>query len=476
MTRLGKEDMKRCGQKAECEERRKCGKDKRIRCLEAYSINTCLISYMPRLIHVDKCFEDKECDEFRFNCLDSALSSLRQNAGGYVIRLGRGTYRLNTDVCLGTDYLSIIGDTSPVKGVPFINGQRFYTGLIETIPRYNYRMGKGPYRVMATGAKIRVCGSDGCDPDFSTVCEGDKIGFLFANRVAETGEIIEYTVVCAKGNVITVDSSFGLNRELFEGEGFYIYPHTRIETGCPRKIFTTMRLEYAGINFCLGSVFATGAGTYMTMRNCVVSGNIFFLRGAIITSIPNVIISTFLFSDTGYGLMVYQGVLGPEASIAFDGNPGASVNGSVFSLCRVGGAVINGGTAHFGSSDFFLNETAIRASSGANVHIPGAHFKENIIAVNGFYNSSISSEAGQIVGLENIIGGSPLFVKNRLTIGAEWGTFVNVSNIELVKLEGDPYVRLDGRLRPTVSDNPNDSLGNAGSFVADRPNQYAGIE
>ncbi len=174
--------------------------------------------------------------------------------------------------------------------------------------------------------------------------------------------------------------------------------------------------------------------------------------------------------------MTFQGVLGPLAVVIFNGNPGVSFSGCVVSLCRVGVAVINGGKAHFDYGDFFLNETGIRATSGSSVHIVGAYFRENIVAVNGFYNSSISSESAAVFGVQEVISGAPLFINNRLTMGAEWGTFYNVSNIKVEKLEGDPYVRLDGRLRATPADNPNDSLGNAGSFIADGPNQFAGIE
>ncbi|QIN54289.1 hypothetical protein [Cedratvirus kamchatka] len=471
MAHKNKEDMfKKCGPQAQCEERL-CNKDKAVRNLEAFSVDTCLFSFKPRLLTVDPCYKGR--DENVFTCLDDAILSLRRNRGGYVIKLSPGTHRLSKNVELTVDNLSIIGDTSPVKGVPYINGARFSSTLIDIVPRYDSRIGKGPFRVTINSRKIKVSGD--CDPDFSSIREGDEIGFLFSDREEGEGEIRRFRVSSAKGNTITLAEDFGLGRDLFVGEGFFIYPNTRIETICPRKIYVTGILEFAGITFDTVIPFVVGAGIYTSFRNCVFEG-VIFLFGQTITSIPNVTTGSFLWTATAWGQMAFQGVLGVRARMIFNGNVGATVWGSVFSLCRIGGGAINGGECHFDDCDFFLNEIAIRLSSGASAHVPGARFIENIVAVNGFYNSTLSSEAGNVFGLSALIGDRPEFINNRLTFGAEWATIFNVSNLILTKALEDPYIRLDGRIRQNPSENPEDALGNAGSFVADKPNPYAGIE
>lgn len=469
MSFKGKEEMYHCAPREECNERFRNCKDKKVRCLEAGSVDTCLISYKPRLLHVNPDFRD--CDDNCFRCLDDALKHVRLNHGGYVVKLSKGIHHLRVNVENTVDRLTIIGDPSPVKGVPFINGQRFSPSIIDTVPEYDYRIGKGPYRVTANGRKIKVSGE--CDPDFTSVCEGDRVGFLFSDREEGRGQIIDFRVKCAKGNTITLDDNFGLNRALFVGEGFFIYPNVVIDANCPRKIYVTENLEFRGVVLDSSPSLVVFGGITTKLKNCVISGYL-RLQGKIFTSIPNVTTGLVIWMGPSSGMMAFQGVLGAKASMVFSGNDGAYVPGCVFSLCRIAGAVINGGKAHFDTCDFFLNEIGIRASAGAAVHIPGSHFIENIIAINAFYNSTISSETGGEVGLADA-SENPVFIDNRLTMGAEWGSFFYVANIFLKKAAEDPYIRIDGRVRNSPEENPPDSLGNAGSFVADKPNPFSGI-
>lgn len=464
--------LNQCGPRAECENRKKNGKNKQYGTICSYEVDTCLIKWKPRLLYVNPKFRSGQLNDPNcFACLDEALKSLKVNHGGYVIKLSPGIHRLNTNVEQTVDYLSIIGDTSPVKGVPFINGQRLSSDNIAIVPRYDTRIGKGPYSVSINSRTLTV--SARCNPDFSSVCAGDQIGLLLQDPVTELGVITRYSVREARGNTITMDSDFGLNRPLIPGEGFFIYPNTTIETACSRKIFATERVEFTGILFNTTPMFVVGAfGGYTSLRNCVIEGY-YFHHGWMNSSIPNIITGTFIWSFTGIGYAAFQGILGQNARVIFNGNPGAGFISSTISLTPVGMEALNSGNAHFDGSDFFRNQTAVRVTSGGSVHIPAARFIENIVALNGFYNSAASSEAG--INL-NPRDAEPYFYNNKLTMGAEWGTMFNVSNIRLVKLDGDPYVRLDGRFRENPEENPEDALGNAGSFIADKPNPYAGIE
>lgn len=460
---------KRCRVTPECEERQKFScKEKCLRRLLAYDVDTCHLSYKPRLLYVDPC--SKSCEENVFKTLDEALCHTYKYHGGYVIKLSPGTHKLRTNLLERVDNLTIIGDTNPLAGVPFINGQRLEKELINVVPHYDIRIGKGPYRVTVNAHKIKVYGE--CNPDFSCLCEGYRVGFVFSSREEGAGEIRNFKIKCARGNTITLDENFGLSRPLFVGEGFFIYPNTAIETSCPQKIFVTNILEFAGIYFNVANPFAVGAGIYTRYRNCVIDGTI-YQEYVVNTSIPNVIIGTFIFSGSATGVMAFQGILGKRGRIVSDGSVGGDILACTFSLCELGAGIFNGGKSHFHSCDFFLNEGALRVTSGSVVHIPGCFFIDNIVAVNAFYNSTISSKAGARYGLTHL-GDAPRFINNRLTFGAEWGTFYNVANLILEKPEEYTYLRIDGRIRQNPNENPDDSLGNAGSFVADKPNQYAG--
>ena len=462
-------DAKNCGPRPDCEDRQRFPhKEKCIRKVLAYDVDTCHISYKPRLLFVDS--HAKTCQDNVFRSLDEALRNTYKYHGGYVIKLSRGTHKLKYNVLERVDNLTIIGDTNPLVGVPFINGQRLDKTLIDYVPHYDIRIGKGPYRVTINSRKLKVCGE--CNPDFSSLCEGDRIGFVFSDKEEGFGEIKNFTIKSAKGNTITLGEEFGFSRPLFIGEGFFVYPNTAIETDCPQRIFVTGILEFAGIFFNVVNPFSVGAGIYTRYRNCLIDGSI-YQEYTINCSIPNVIIGTFIWAGNCTGTMAFIGVLGWKGRLIYDGNPGGTVWSSTFSLCELGAGVFNGAKCHFDSCDFFLNDGALRVSTGSIAHVPGSHFRDNIVAINAFYNSTISSKAGLRYGL-SILGDAPRFINNRLTFGAEWGTFFNVANLILEKPVQYDYIRLDGRIRKNPSENPDDSLGNAGSFIADKPNIYAG--
>lgn len=460
-------EFPRNGRIREQDERRawtKCGEFNTIR---AYEIDTLAISFKPRLLIVDP-----DCkQEGVFRCLDDAICALRPNHGGYVIKLKEGcVHELGVDVPQTVDFLKIIGDVSPVKGVPFLQDQHFDPEGIEIAPRYDYKIGKGPYNLTINGTTITINGS--CNPKLDSICQGSRVGFVSTDALTGLNSLSQYKVESACGNKIVLDSSFGLNRPLLSGEGIFVYPRTTLKTVCSRKIFPTQRLEFAGLLFDTVPSFVCGTyGGYTSLENCVLQGY-YFHQGTMNSSIPNIITGTFIWSFSGTGAMMYQGIVGPGSNVIFNGNPGAGMINCIFSHNTNGLQAVNSAKVHADSSDFYRNVTGAFLNSGSSVHIPGTNFRNNQIGVNMFYNSVVSSENG--IGIDEE-GAIPHMDNNTLTIGAEWGSFASLSNLSLRKRECDPYIRLDGRTRISKLDNPPDALGNAGSFVADSPNRFAGI-
>ena len=130
--------------------------------------------------------------------LDKALRSIGGNPFGYTVKLRSKCHMVSNDHQLDLAFLRIEGDPAPFKGVGYIHKLGQWNLSRNYVQEYNANIGglapwhvelvEGSYGGHSHGGHIAVRGADGCDPDFSSVCPGDKL-VLF--RIPEEGEEIE---------------------------------------------------------------------------------------------------------------------------------------------------------------------------------------------------------------------------------------------------------------------------------------------
>jgi len=367
---------------------RKCGEFRR---LEVYDLDTCLLSYNPRLLMVPS-------DDFR--TLDDALDHIGKYQGGYVIKLCPGTHHISRNICDAVDSLEIIGDCSPNVGVGYLQGARLPLSIQAELPCLIQANTGFPYfKLTVTEREITVIGAT--NPDFSSMCPGRKVGILH-----QDGTIVDNEVVCVKGNSITLKDDPELNPDPIIGEGFFIYPDVIIKSEqINLRIITSQSLVIQGCDIRIPYPFIAGtSGQTMDLRHNVIFNVIIY--GYYDISRPNVYLGLGVCGQASQGRAIFQSFLGSEARLIGDSNPNSTWIASFFSCTNNGVKIQNGGSFNLLGSSFLNNLLGLQVTTFSSATIQGASFIGNKFAMNAFYMSNISSYAvdgGAIAGFRPIV-------------------------------------------------------------------------
>lgn len=451
-----------CGRRKEC--LKKCISPKIIK---AYSVDTCLLEYRPRLITVPS---------KKYASLDDAIRTLAPFKGGYVIRLrampnvALTTYNINQSICGDVDNVYILGDTSPFVGIPFIQTCR--TDPIATdIVDVNCRQGYGPFRLIVTGRKITVKGIK--DPDFSCLCAGRIVSI-----VRRDGTIIPNEIVAVNGNTINFrnDLGFSLTEGVpYPGEGFFINPNISISSNSDTlQLITSNTLRIEGVIIDMPILLRLGTtGGHLDLRHCVIRSPIYVV-GRYYIPTPNIHLSMTILPPGSIGNAYYQSILGRNARLVCDGNASA---GWFFSIFADAGSPIhcsNGAVLSIFGSDVINNCVGMVVWCNSTVAVQSVIFCGNRVGFTAHYNSCISStspfgisdpETGIVIEAY-----APQFLSNYIGFSAGWGSFVMVLG---ALFRNNRYEFLeDSRVR-TVDVNPIGDYGAQFSLVEIFPNVYA---
>lgn len=423
-----------CGPKfGTCAERKKCLKDAvRVKTVEAYNVDTCLISWKPRLIVVPS---------DRFPTIDSAFEKLEPNKGGYVIMLKPGTHVLNTMICEDVDKLTIIGDCCPFAGIPFVQSCRNFAS-IETDPcncgnPENF-LGKGPYNITISGRRVTVTGST--NPCFNTLCTGRNIIF-----VRSDGSSLTTSLVNASGNSFLVRDDLGISQGFRLGEGFFIAPNVTITTDCSTiRIDPTEILNLEGIFWTApaqlgtnGIVLRTGRSVFATPIQ--IFGNYNFTQ-------PNVFLDFVRLAPSSRGRARHQVIIGRNARLYAESVSTSAWQYSIFSSTANGATLNNGSIIDFFSSDFLNCCTGILARCNSTANLLATFFCNNLVGAMAHYGSTLSSyfidePAPAVLAIQ--------FITNGFAIVLDWrsnGIFPNA-----IYQANDRFMILDGFLFDTPS-------------------------
>ena len=407
-----------------------------------YEVDTCLISYKPRLITIGS---------KRYPTLDDALCALEPYKGGYVILLKEGVHCISASLCLSVDYLHFIGDCSNLVGVFFGNTNRLTPVDIHTIcqnPDTTY----GIVRVSVSGRTIRVRGSIK-DPDFSTLCPGRRVSILHCD-----GTFTETFIDGVCGNSITLRTEPGFNPEVNPGEGFYIHPNVILTSRCvDLKILTTHRLIFEGLEIQIPFPFTAGTpGLYMDIRHSVLLN--LHITGDYYITEPNVFLGLTVLTSDSNGQAVDQAFLGREARLLGDNNGTATWYRTWIVSTINGSKMINRGNINLFGSNLINNCLALQVHAGSNATIQGVSFENNRFAVVAFYGSNVSSYHIDGDPEESF---RPYFFNNFVAANVGYNSHMLVPN-SIMDNNTHAFI-IDSQFRSTLESNP---VGNYGPYYS----------
>ena len=423
-----------CGPRyGSCAERKKCLKDAvRVKTIEAYNVDTCLLSYKPRLIVVPS---------DRFPTIDAAFEKLEPNKGGYVIMLKEGTHVLNTMICEDVDKLTIIGDCCPFAGIPFVQSCRNFATLdIDpcACASPEDHLGRGPYTISISGRRVTVTGAT--NPCFNTLCTGRNIVF-----VRSDGTSLTTSLVNASGNSFLVRDDLDISQGFRLGEGFFVAPNVTITTDCATiRIDPTEILNLEGIFWTAPAQLGTNGIILRSSRSVFATpvqifGNYNFIR-------PNVFLDFIRLAPSSRGKAKHQVIIGRNARLYAESVSTSSWQYSIFSNTNNGVTLSNGSIIDFFSSDFLNCCTGLLARCNSVANVLATHFCNNLVGAMAHYNSTLTSyfidePAPAVLAIQ--------FITNGFAFVLDWRSNAIVPNA--IYQANDRFMILDGFLFDTPS-------------------------
>ena len=423
-----------CGPKyGNCAERKRCLKDTlRVKTVETYNLDTCLLSYKPRLITIP--------DE-RFRTIDEAFEKLEPYKGGYVIVLKAGTHVLNTMICEDVDKLTIIGDCCPFAGIPFVQTCRNFE-VIDTDPcqcgNTENLLGKGPYTISISGRRVTVAGST--NPCFNSLCTGRNIVFIRSD-----GTSLTTTLVNASGNSFLVRDDLGISQGFKLGEGFFIAPNVTITTDCNTiRIDPTETLNIEGVFWTApaqlgtnGIVLRSGRSVFATPVQ--IFGNYNFIQ-------PNVFLDFTRLAPSSQGKARHQVIIGRSGRLYAESVAASSWEYTTFAGTSNGVTLNNGSTMSLFSSDFINCCTGILARCNSVANVQACFFCNNLVGAMAHYNSTLTSHfitepAPAVLAIQ--------FITNGFALILDWRSSAIVPNA--IYQANDRFMILDGFMFDTPS-------------------------
>lgn len=425
--------------------------------IKTMNMETCLISYKKRVLEVGDC-----C---RYKTIDEALSKVRPNKGGYIIKLKPGIHFITRDCCNCTDDLTIVGDDCcAFAGFFYMQGGNHHVTpdfeACQELCPYDKDIGEGPFIITSSNRRFLVKGN--ISPNFDCLCQGRSVGIVHTDGSITQGEIIR---VC--GNTISVNADTGFGDDANSGEGFFFYPNVILSAGVENiHITTTGRLTFEGVVFD-GSNFTLGSsGNSLVLRNCVsevkphlhITGRYEFLSA-------NTFLGTVYLSPSSSGTSFYQSVVGKNANLLMDSSGFHSWKYGFFCSTNVGIKMVNSAEACLKGSQFINNSQGISANGGCNCTIYSTYFYGNIYAVVGINRCFFSSNPADNSPSTNYI---PIFRENNLVFIANIMTMIIVANATIEN--NTNYAIIDSTSYPTVETNYAGQFGRAFSLIIDSAN------
>lgn len=434
-----------------------CDKDRQVRSLIAYNVDTYNLGWHRRLLEVPS---------RAYPTLDSALAALSSNAGGYTIKLRPGRYTMSASTCARVDDLTIEGDCDPFTGQVYSRRCTTQSGdnnppPVNPFPLcrliYDERTGRPAYDITVNGSSIAVYGLDsrgGRDPNrnpcFDGICRRRVV--LFGAQ----GQLVE-GLATGRSNTITVnvpvpfsdgdDQLF--NEDEFEpysnrcaGFGFFFPPNVVI-TGASENLslYALNSLRFIGVELALPKLFFVAAiNGSVALSHCYVSDNIAFGSNTQCDD-PNVWTGLCYCLPASRNLLINQAGIGPFAHIVVDAcmatwHYGLWLNNINSAECN------NGGTLHMLGTEFVNNCLAVSAYQGSTVAIPDCRFCCNFYTLSATYNSIITSNPVNITGIDTTrTYQSPWFIHNTIIF------ILNMTSLIII-----PNFRARGNLLPGVLD------------------------
>ncbi len=425
--------------------------------VDTYHLETCTISYKPRLIEVpSKDYPD----------IDSAVRKLERYHGGYVIHLKAGEHTLTERICDRVDILSIVGDCNPLAGVPFIQRcsiQAPELGLGIVVPpvlrQVRFCRGSecclpgataaGHYELRIGSRSIEVRGH-GANPNFCNLCPGTRVGFF--NR---SGVISYANITRTSNNIINFDRNIPLQGTINNGEsivnggeGFFIVPNVMLRIGLDEStIKSDILLKLVGLYIDSPNIFIIGPSGKTIIRRCVFAGDVIF-QGQFDLDCPNIYLGTLL-SWPGSSCTAYnQSFIGSNGHLEDLGKSGWIY--SNFISCVHGVELKNGGISNFYGSEFINCCLALSASVGSVACIEACRFCRNLYATLATYGSVINSIP--LSGTQETVEEAPWFIRNLITMLAYANSQIIAPNAQGYR-NFIPFV-IDGRVFTTIESNP----------------------
>lgn len=495
----------------ESSRRSRLDRDEEFRSIKAYSVDTYLINYSPRLLVVpSEEYPDLQC----------ALDSIKPRHGGYIIELIDPQVIYTIDKPIQDDqidYLTIRGRPgngidNPFNGRAYTqrvshrariddNGNSYEVTLpIEPLHRFIpsegcsssppdgcrpglgvETFGQGPYDVQLNGNTFTVRSHQGRDPCFDCVPEGSTIALITSDaslsqysegRDTRPSDIIEYaTVVRASGNQLTVNATgAGMSslrprvsteyRHLEHGTGFAFVSDIKIEVlneGISLEVMDYLSFENVELDAPAMFYIHATRGT-VTLRNCWVSNNL-VIRGRYLLKIPNIFTGLVILWPASDGEAYCQ------TFFSFPARLQAITCVGLWSYCHFlnmahGTELMHGANINFTGTEFVRCCLAISAQCRSNVVLTNVILAHCRCALMLTYDSMGSSINVSIPGAptEELLLGPWFFFNVFMVVTYRNSDFIGPMTNGVHNLI--PFI-IDGKVYTTVESN---SLMNIGSF------------
>lgn len=427
--------------------------------VKTFKLDTCLISFKQRVLEVG--------DGCRYPTLDHALTMIKPNKGGYILKLRPGIHNLSRDYCLKTDDLTIIGDDCcPFSGFFYMQGGNHHVtsdfeSCQELCPYDCKVLGEGPFSISTSGRRVIVKGVN-ITPNFSSACVGRSVGIVHTNGDLSQGEIIS-----ACGHSISVNADTGFGDTSIAGEGFFFYPNVIIRSATENPhITTTGRLTFVGVVFDGSDITIGSSGGVLSLKNCVsdIKPHL-HITGRYDFTCPNTFLGTVFLAPSSSGTAFYQAVVGRNANLLVDSSGFHAWKYGFFCSTQIGAKLINSAEICFKGSQFVNNSQGISANAGTQATIYSTYFYGNnyaIVGINRCFFSSIPSDNSPTT---NFI---PVFRENKLVFIANICTIIIVPNATIEN--NTSYAVIDSTNYPTVEANIAGQFGRAFSLIIDSAN------
>lgn len=465
--------------RSECEIRRDWKGEKKIRSLKTYSLDTCLISYKPRLLYVPS-------DDYP--CLDAALKVLEPYQGGYVIKLAPGVYTTEMNICNTVDNLTIIGDCNPFAGVLFYQPYRLIAqGVIRGFSALPPPLSEFPYcettcvdyqnlTFAIQGRTIRVTGCNR-ELDFSQVSPDSLIYFF-----DRAGTLYKRFVKSVCRNSITVDSDIPIvtteTNDIYDstggGQGFFFSPNVIITSSIANLDWNVSgTLTFRGLTLDVPFAFNVYGAVEFKAISCHIANNL-TIHGQYDLTCPNVATNLIFLFPGANGEARHQGVVSAYGHVE-----GYDMQG-IWQYCAFVSTIHavelkSAGNINFFGSTFDNNCLALSVDTQSHGTLNDARFTHNIYGLLATNQSQIASVPLHIPSIpqstSNFLFGGPWFVRNIITMIAAYHSFIIMPNTNGIANE-IPFI-IDGKLYVTVESNPVGIVHAHGSMVTILPNPFA---